>query len=199
MDSDDADIVNLHGSLPPAALGTQEIISHAEEVLRRLALHSISEEEVRASAPPQYGKPFNTALHLECARAQVMLKLVRSSLHELIEMLLGRRPMSPEAEAFAIKIAMGALPDEWLREYGPSKRPLASFAGHLSAQCSMLERWRENGDKLPPAVMPLDLLFVPNAFLSTVHAHAARSKSCAFDTHSGSGQLQAPPTRKKGD
>lgn len=129
--------------------------------------------------PISYHESMNTVLRQELVRFNRLLKVIHSTLHELLRALGGLVIMSHELDAMANSMFNGAVPAKWLSVSYPSMKPLASYVNDLCARCEMLSRWIENGQ---PVAFWLSGFFFTHAFLTGVLQNYARKHGVPIDT-----------------
>ena len=105
----------------------------------------------------------NTCLQQEVIRFNKLLKIVRSSLGDVIKAIDGLVVMSSDLELAFNKLYDNQVPEIWAKAAYPSLKPLGSWINDLIARLEFLQKWIDAG---APTSFWLPGFFFTQSFLT---------------------------------
>jgi dynein heavy chain len=129
--------------------------------------------------PVMYEESMNTVLIQEAIRFNKLIKVVHSSLQDLLLALKGLVVMSGPLETASNALFNNQVPGMWSKAAYPSLKPLAAWVIDLEARLDFISKWVEGG--IPPAFW-ISGFYFPQAFLTGALQNYARRNTCAIDT-----------------
>nr|XP_012140860.1 PREDICTED: dynein heavy chain 1, axonemal [Megachile rotundata] len=189
-------------ALQPRQVGTAA--ASVEEVTTQLASDMLSEipptfdlAELQARYPVSYNESFNTVLLQEGIRYNGLLKVVKSTLQDLLKALKGLVVMSEQLETVATNLYNNRIPKVWQDKGYPSLKPLGSWFLDLKDRIAFLKSWELNGI---PAAFWISGFYFPQAFLTGTLQNFARKYVVSIDTINFSFKvLEVRPTQRPKD
>ncbi|XP_011297154.1 dynein heavy chain 1, axonemal-like [Fopius arisanus] len=129
--------------------------------------------------PVLYEESLNTVLQLETKRYNALMKIVSSSLGQLIAALKGEIVMNDMLETMASNLNMNNVPEQWKSRGYPSLKPLGAWMSDLIERIQFMKNWSERG---MPASFWISGFFFPQALFTGVLQNFARKHSLPVDT-----------------
>jgi len=136
-------------------------------------------DEVGELYPTDYNESMNTVLTQELLRFNSVIKVLRSTLQQLVLAVKGLIVMSADLETVANAFLEGKVPALWLKACYPSRKPLGSFFDDFMRRLTFLQKWIDDG---PPPVFWLPGFFFTQSFLTGTLQNYARKHQVAIDT-----------------
>lgn len=149
----------------------------AAEVFSRLPV-LFDVEEIQKKFPIQYEQSMNTVLLQEAIRYNRLLQVVRQTLVEVQDAILGKVVMSSELEAVFNHMYDGKVPEVWMKRSYPSLKPFGAYVADLIERLRFLRRWCEVG---PPVMFWLSGFYFTQSFLTGVMQNFARKYRIEID------------------
>jgi len=143
--------------------------------------------------PVLYEQSMNTVLVQEIIRYNKLLKVIASSLADLLKALKGLVVMSQSLENMANSLFINQGPSIWADKAYPSLKPLAAWINDLLARMSFMQTWIDRGI---PSVFWISGFFFPQAFLTGTLQNYARRQVIAIDTISFDFQVMEKEARE---
>jgi len=155
----------------------QEILNLANDILKRIPakLDLIKAQE---QYPTDYHESMNTVLTQEVIRFNNMLRVVNSTLKNLIKAVKGIVAMSGELDAIGTALFNNAVPGSWASKAYPSLKPLAPWLIDLEMRLEFVNKWINDGH---PNCYWISGFFFPPAFLTGALQNYARKNQYAID------------------
>lgn len=157
-----------------------------EEIINGLAVDMLKEvpevfdmPSVQEKFPIKYEDSMNTVLVQQCEMYNKLLKIVKSSLRDIISAIKGIVVMSGELEAMGDSMFDNKVPVMWESAGYPSTKPLSGWMADLKLRIKFLQGWVDNG---PPTVFWISGFFVQQSFLTGIKQNYARKKQIGIDT-----------------
>lgn len=135
-------------------------------------------EEIQKTFPIQYEQSMNTVLLQEAIRYNRLLQVVRRTLVEVQDAILGKVVMSSELEAVFTHMYDGKVPEVWMKRSYPSLKPFGAYVADLIERLAFLRRWCEMG---PPVMFWLSGFYFTQSFLTGVMQNFARKYRIEID------------------
>jgi len=129
--------------------------------------------------PVMYEQSMNTVLVQEVIRYNKLLKVLHSSLNDMLKALKGLVVMSQALEDMSTSLFNNMVPGMWAGKAYPSLKPLASWVLDLVERMEFIQDWIDNGI---PAIFWISGFFFPQAFLTGTLQNYARRKVVSIDT-----------------
>ena len=120
----------------------------------------------------------NTVLLQELARYNFLIKVISTSLKQLIDAMGGFIVMSNELEKMGESMLTNQIPQNWAKRSYPSLKPLSGYYRDLLARLKMFQDWIETGT---PTSFWLSGFYFPQSFLTGVLQNYARGKTIPID------------------
>lgn len=118
--------------------------------------------------------PHSTFLQQEMERYNSLLRIIGSTLEELLNSIKGNVIMSQEMENMYNSILTGKVPEKWAQAAYPSMKGLNSWFEDLIKRINFLATWLTQGN---PSAYWLSAFFFPQGFLtSTLQTYARKYK-----------------------
>lgn len=149
----------------------------AAEVFARLPV-LFDVEEIQKKFPIQYEQSMNTVLLQEAIRYNRLLEVVRRTLVEVQDAILGKVVMSTELEAVFNHMYDGKVPEVWMKRSYPSLKPFGAYVSDLIDRLGFLRRWCEVG---PPVMFWISGFYFTQSFLTGVMQNFARKYRIEID------------------
>lgn len=111
------------------------LITIASDILAKLP-NNFDVETAMTKYPVMYTESMNTVLIQEMERFNVLLSVIRKSLHDLIKAIKGAIVMTPELETMALSLSVAKYPVFWSKFSYPC---LKSLGGYIT---NFIERLR---------------------------------------------------------
>ena len=121
----------------------------------------------------------NTVLIQEVIRFNKLLRVMRSSLADVLKALKGLVVMSEELERLSSSLFVNQVPHMWANKAYPSLKPLAAWVLDLLARVAFIQAWIDEG--IPPAFW-ISGFYFPQAFLTGTLQNFARKHVVSIDT-----------------
>ncbi|XP_046394196.1 dynein axonemal heavy chain 1-like [Ischnura elegans] len=153
---------------------TQVAIRILEIVPDPLPLYQIMEKY-----PVRYEECFNSVLVQEVLRFNRLIKIINSSLNDLIRALKGLVVMSEILEDMALSLSKNYIPSLWASKAYPSLKPLGAWVSDLKKRIEFLQKWVDEGI---PTSFWISGFFFPQAFLTGTLQNYARKYVVSIDT-----------------
>ncbi|PSN46072.1 Dynein heavy chain 1 [Blattella germanica] len=175
-----------------------------EEVTTNIALSIDAEtplpftlEDISAKYPVLYEESLNTVLVQEVIRFNRLLRIIHSSLKEMLKALKGIVVMSQALENMGNSLFTNRVPEMWASKAYPSLKPLGPWVQDLKARIDFLNDWIANG--IPP-VFWISGFYFPQAFLTGTLQNFARKYVVSIDAISfGFKVLDQSPKKRPAD
>lgn len=120
----------------------------------------------------------NTVLTQEMSRFNVLIRVVRSSLSDIILAEQGKLQLSIQLEQASQAISEARVPDVWREKSYPSRKPLGAYLEDLKRRIAFLRKWFEEGT---PRVFWISGFYFTQSFLTGVLQNHARRKMIPID------------------
>ncbi|KNE63057.1 hypothetical protein AMAG_08223 [Allomyces macrogynus ATCC 38327] len=156
----------------------EQLIGVCESIVTRVA-RPLDLESILRKYPTDYKESMSTVLVQEVVRYNRVLKLVHTSLQDLIKALKGVVVMSEQLDAMANSMSINQVPVLWSARAYPSLKPLSSWVTDLVARIDFLQQWIDHGI---PKVFWISGLYFPQAFLTGTLQNYARKYAIPIDT-----------------
>lgn len=104
-----------------------------------------NEEEALQKYPVTYNESMNTVFTQELGRFNILIKMVRNSLADLMKALKGEILLSVALEGASRQIFDGKVPQMWLNVSYPSLKPLGGYINDLKKRIEFFQDWFDNG------------------------------------------------------
>lgn len=98
--------------------------------------------------PVTYNESMNTVLTQELTRFNGLINIVRSSLKDIKDALVGKILMSPALERASRQLFDGKVPELWMGKSYPSLKPLGSYIQDLRARLQFFRKWLDEGQPI---------------------------------------------------
>jgi len=135
-------------------------------------------ELVERRHPLSYDESMNTVLKQELIRYNRLLKVMRSSLVNIIAAMKGEVVLSADLDEMAMQIYNNQTPKRWLKQSYPSLKPLAPYVTDFEARMTFFTSWADNGS---PDVYWLSGIYFTHALLTGSLQNYARKKKIPID------------------
>lgn len=135
-------------------------------------------ESASQKYPVRYEESMNTVLVQELQLFNKLLRVIKSTLHEVQRAIKGEVVMSSELELMTNSMYDGMVPQLWSRVAYPSLKPLSSWVNDLLARLEMFKTWLDNG---APGVYWMSGFFFTQSFLTGTLQNFARCYKIAID------------------
>ena len=122
--------------------------------------------------------PTQVVLLQELDRWNILIRVLRVTLTDILRALKGEIGMSSKLDAIASALFSGFLPGEWKRFAPDTQKALGSWLLHFKGRESQYNDWIENGE---PAVIWLSGFHIPESFVAALVQSACRLRSWALD------------------
>lgn len=155
----------------------EKIISPIVELKERVPERFI-EKMVNTKYPVMPEESMNTVLQQEVVRFNVLIKMIHSTLAQLIDALRGNTVMSGELEEMLDSINQKKVPKIWLKVSYPSNKSLASYVFDLASRVRFFNHWIDNG---VPTLYWISGFFFTQSFLTGVLQNYARKYKVSID------------------
>ncbi|ORZ30920.1 dynein heavy chain and region D6 of dynein motor-domain-containing protein [Catenaria anguillulae PL171] len=155
----------------------EQLVGVCESIVTRVS-RPLDVEAVMKKYPTDYKESMSTVLVQEVVRYNRVLKLVHSSLQDLIKACKGVVVMSEQLDAMANSMSVNQVPGNWAARAYPSLKPLGSWVNDLVARIDFLKQWIDHGI---PSVFWISGLYFPQAFLTGTMQNYARKYQIPID------------------
>eukprot|EP01107_Rhizomastix_libera_P011726 TRINITY_DN2935_c0_g1_i3.p1 TRINITY_DN2935_c0_g1~~TRINITY_DN2935_c0_g1_i3.p1 ORF type:complete len:3350 (-),score=861.62 TRINITY_DN2935_c0_g1_i3:62-10111(-) len=162
------------------------IIDSANGILERIPSSIVLDKPIKLDPMESY----TTVLAQEIIRFNKLLKVIDSTLHELLNAIKGLVVMSKSLEQMSNSIYDNQVPALWAEKAYPSMMPLSSWVVDLEKRLDFLKKWIKNGI---PNVFWISGFFFPQAFLTGTLQNYARKHTVSIDTLSFSFEVIKKP------
>lgn len=135
-------------------------------------------EAIGGKYPTDPKQSMNTVLVQELARFNVLIKVVKDSLRDVVKALQGLVVMSTALEQVADDLFFGRVPSMWLDRSYPSLKPLGSYVGDLVQRLEFFDNWVEHG---VPVHYWMPGFFFTQGFLTGALQNYARKYTVPID------------------
>lgn len=135
-------------------------------------------EEIQKKYPILYEQSMNTVLLQEAIRYNRLLEVVRRTLVDVQDAILGKVVMSAELEQVFNYMYDGQVPAVWMKRSYPSLKPFGSYVADLIQRLQFLSKWCDEG---PPAMFWLSGFYFTQSFLTGVMQNFARKYRIEID------------------
>ena len=149
-----------------------------EEILKLLP-REYDLSTITKQYPVLYEESMNTVLIQELGRFNTLTKVVKQSLADINDAMIGRVIITAELEKVVSRLLNNQVPDGWARYSYPSRKPLMSWVRNLNARLAFFQDWIEHG---PPSVYWISGFFFTQAFLTGTIQNHARKHHFPIDT-----------------
>ena len=154
-----------------------EIINLANDILKRIPV-SLDIVKAYEKYPTDYHQSMNTVLTQEIIRFNNMLKVINSTLKNLLKAIKGIVAMSAELDAIGNSMFNNQVPALWASKAYPSLKPLAPWLIDLEERLTFISQWVDGGHR---AAYWISGFFFPQAFLTANLQNYARKHQYAID------------------
>ncbi|XP_023247279.1 dynein heavy chain 1, axonemal-like [Copidosoma floridanum] len=173
-------------TLQPRDIAVAGATEGADEGLTRLArriLDGLPElfhlPDIQRKYPVMYEESLNMVLAQEATRYNALLKIMSSSLKDLLLAIKGVVVMSETLETMALALNSNKVPENWQRRAFASLKPLGAWVEDLKRRTEFIRRWQEAGI---PAAFWISGFYFPQALLTGTLQNYARKYGLAIDT-----------------
>lgn len=135
-------------------------------------------EAVMAKYPVDYAESMSTVLVQEVIRYNRLLKVIHSTLADVLKALKGLVVMSESLEEICNSMFINQVPKAWAAKAYPSLKPFSAWIADLASRCEFIQTWIDNGT---PVVYWISGFFFPQAFLTGTLQNYARKHSVPID------------------
>ncbi|VVC44482.1 Dynein heavy chain, domain-2,Dynein heavy chain domain,Dynein heavy chain, P-loop containing D4 domain,P- [Cinara cedri] len=135
-------------------------------------------ETAMTKYPVMYADSMNTVLIQEMDRFNVLLSVIRKSLHDLIKSIKGAIVMTPELETMALSLSAAKYPVFWSKFSYPSLKSLSGYISNFIERLNFLQVWYDKGK---PNNFWLSGFFFPQAFLTGAMQNFSRRHTIPID------------------
>eukprot|EP00388_Colpodella_angusta_P004961 GDKJ01015752.1.p1 GENE.GDKJ01015752.1~~GDKJ01015752.1.p1 ORF type:complete len:1362 (+),score=365.83 GDKJ01015752.1:613-4086(+) len=149
----------------------------ASEILAKLPAE-FDTEAVSRKYVISYSESMNTVLVQELMRYNRITVVVRRTLLELQQAIVGKALMTPELEAVAKALMDNAVPEAWSAKAYPSLKPLSSWFADFLRRLRFMRDWIETG---APHAFWISGFYFTQSFLSGVLQNYARKMHVPID------------------
>ncbi|KAH0569467.1 Dynein heavy chain [Spironucleus salmonicida] len=149
------------------------------ENLRKLIPQEFDIEAVQFKFPTLYEESLNSLLVQECGRYNTLLRVMKTSISELIRAISGLTILSAELEEVQGAILTNKIPLLFDKYSFPSLKPLSSYMKDLIQRIRFFENWISFGK---PEIYHLPSFFFASGFLTSCMQNFARKYKIAIDT-----------------
>jgi dynein heavy chain len=115
-------------------------------------------DEVMEKYPVDYNESMNTVVQQEVIRYNRLLKIVNSSLNDLLKALKGLVVMSESLESLSSSLFNNQIPTMWAGKAYPSLKPLAAWLVDLEKRLHFVNFWIQQST---PVVFWISGFFFP--------------------------------------
>ncbi|XP_049940877.1 dynein axonemal heavy chain 1-like, partial [Schistocerca serialis cubense] len=161
------------------AQSQEEVTSSSARAVLQQVPHPFNLSHVSEKYPVLYEESLNTVLVQEVIRFNRLLKVIHSSLQELLRALKGLVVMSEALENMAYSLYTNIVPSMWSSKAYPSLKPLGAWVQDLIARIKFLQDWIDSGI---PACFWISGFFFPQAFLTATLQNYARKYVVSIDS-----------------
>lgn len=123
-------------------------------------------------------KPTQVVLMQELERFNVLIKLMQSTLFNLVRALKGEIGMSNELDELSFALLNGFLPNSWRKLTSQTKKPLSAWIDYFIRRNKQYHRWKDEGE---PRVMWLSGLHIPESYLTALVQQTCRTNGWSLD------------------
>lgn len=156
-----------------------EIIADiSKDVLGRMP-KALPLDAVIEKYPVDYSESMNTVIQQEVIRYNGLLKIINSSLNDLLKAIKGLVVMSETLEALATGLNNNQIPSMWAGKAYPSLKPLAAWLVDLEKRLHFVNFWIKGGT---PTVFWISGFFFPQAFMTGALQNYARKYTKSIDS-----------------
>jgi len=114
------------------------LIAIASDILAKLP-DNFDIETATAKYPVMYTESMNTVLIQEMERFNVLLSVIRRTLHNLIKAIRGAVVMTPELETMAMSLSVAKYPLMWSKFSYPSLKSLGGYITNFIERLEFLQ------------------------------------------------------------
>ena len=139
----------------------------------------MEEDATHLKFPIMYHESMNTVLRQEQQKFNRLLRVLKSTLHDVQLAVQGLAVMSSDLEDVANSFFNQWVPSVWEAVAYPSLKPLAAWVTDLFDRVKMITNWVEGGT---PIVFWISGFFFPQAFLTGTKQNFARKYQLPIDT-----------------
>jgi len=148
--------------------------------------------EMNTRCPVDERTPYAVVAFQECARMNLLLRLMKRALKELDLGLKGELTVTQAMEVLGNELFLGKVPSSWNKLAYPSTKTLTFWYAELLDRIKFIEAWC--ADFQLPATVWLGGLFNPQSFLTAIMQQTARKNEWPLDKMF----LQCEVTKKYG-
>lgn len=138
----------------------------------------LDEDTANKNYKPIYTESMNTVLTQEVMRFNNLIRIIRSSLQDLLKAIKGQIPMSSAIEATLRTLFDGKVPEIWMKASYPSLKPLGSYIGDLKLRIEFFKNWINNGT---PIIFEISRFYFTQSFLTGALQNYARKYTIPID------------------
>jgi dynein heavy chain len=153
------------------------VLGLCEEILKKLP-QAFDIEAAEEKYPVVYTNSMNTVLRQELIRFNRLLIYLRSSLVDVGRAIQGQISMIPELEQVYASMAIGKLPQAWLKKSYPSLKPLGSYIADFLQRLQFFQKWVDQGE---PLVYWISGFYFTQSFLTGVMQNHSRKNNQQID------------------
>eukprot|EP01047_Picozoa_sp_COSAG01_P001177 COSAG01_NODE_25_length_37050_cov_211.559119_13_plen_3716_part_00 len=135
-------------------------------------------EHATKKYPTLATESMNTVLTQELIRFNKLIQVIRRSLQDIQLALKGLVVMSAELDAVGKSLAVGFVPEMWMKVSYPNLKPLAGYVADLLERLAFFQGWLDNGK---PAVFWFSGFFFQPSFLTGALQNFARKMKYSID------------------
>jgi len=148
----------------------EDIAAHARLTISRLP-SPFDTLRMQPTDVASRAEQFDVVLHQEILRYNLLLEVIRTSLHSIVEAVEGRAAFRCELEAVADSMTMQRVPERWRAHSYLSLKPLGGYLRDLTDRIGFLRAWLEEGT---PCLIWISGLFSIPPLLTAVRQKFAR-------------------------
>ncbi|GJQ73710.1 DNAH3 [Trypoxylus dichotomus] len=135
-------------------------------------------EEVSKRYPVMYENSMNTVLRQELIRFNRLIRVVKSTMVDMVKAVKGLVVMSSELEEVFHSLTIGKVPETWMSKSYPSLKPLGSYVADLIARLKFFQDWIDSG---APNIFWISGFYFTQSFLTGVLQNYARREHLPID------------------
>ncbi|CAH0560320.1 unnamed protein product [Brassicogethes aeneus] len=162
-----------------AAMSQDEVITDVSKSILENLPKEFDLDAISKRYPVLYEESLNTVIIQEGIRYNKLLKVIFTSLNDLLKALKGLVVLSEALEKMSGSLFSNIVPQMWASKAYPSLKPLGAWVSDLQARCAFLMTWVKSG--IPP-IFWISGFYFPQAFLTGTLQNFARKYIVSIDT-----------------